>query len=110
MESEQPWTLNKAARAGDAAAATRLRDVLGDLVEACRLVGLAVAPFMPSVAPRVMEQLGHAYGYGADGNGGPAVLDLLAWGALRDEPGRVTDAPSPLFPRIEVEAPEAAQA
>ena len=27
--------------------AARLRGVLGDLVEACRLVGLAVAPFMP---------------------------------------------------------------
>ena len=36
--------------------------VLGDLVEACRLVGLAVAPFMPAIAPRILEQLGHAYG------------------------------------------------
>ena len=48
VDAEQPWTLNKAAKAGDAAAAARLRDVLGDLVEACRLVGLAVAPFMPA--------------------------------------------------------------
>ena len=109
VDAEQPWTLNKAAQAGDAEAATRLRDVLGDLVEACRLVGLAVAPFMPSIAPRVLEQLGHAYDYAADGNGGPPILELLAWGAGA-ETGRVTDAPAPLFPRVEVEAAEAPSA
>ncbi len=107
VDAEQPWTLNKAAQAGDAEAAARLRNVLGDLVEACRLVGLAVAPFMPSIAPRILEQLGHPYGYEADGNGGPPILDLLAWGA-GDEAGRVTDAPAPLFPRVEVEAAEGA--
>ena len=83
VDAEQPWTLNKAAKAGDAEAAARLRGVLGDLVEACRLVGLAVAPFMPAMAPRVLEQLGHASAYEADGNGGPPVLELLAWGARR---------------------------
>ena len=110
VDAEQPWTLNKAAQTGDVEAATRLRDVLGDLVEACRLVGLAVAPTMPSVAPRVLEQLGFGYRYGADGNGGPAVLEQLAWGALRDEPGRVTPTPTPLFPRVESEAVETARA
>ena len=105
VDAEQPWTLNKAAQAGDAAAAARLRGVLGDLVEACRLVGLAVAPFMPTIAPRVLEQLGHAYGYEADGNGGSPVIDRLAWGADAG-PGRVTDAPTPLFPRVETEAVE----
>jgi methionyl-tRNA synthetase len=106
VDAEQPWTLNKAALAGDAEAAARLRDVLGDLVEACRLVGLAVAPFMPSIAPRVLDQLGHGFPYAADGNSGPPILELLAWGAV-GEAGRVTDAPAPLFPRVEVEAAEA---
>ena len=109
VDAEQPWTLNKAAQAGDAEAAARLRNVLGDLVEACRLVGLAVAPFMPSIAPRILEQLGHVYDYEADGNGGPPILERLAWGA-GDETGRVTDAPAPLFPRVEVEAAEAPSA
>ena len=104
VDAEQPWTLNKAAKAGDAVAAARLRDVLGDLVETCRLVGLAVAPFMPAIAPRVMSELGHEYPYGPDGNGGPAILDQLAWGALRERAGRVTATPEPLFPRIETEA------
>lgn len=109
VDAERPWDLNKAAKAGDEAAALRLRGVLGDLVETCRLVGLAVAPFMPGMAPRVLEQLGHAYPYLADGNGGPAIHDLLAWGAITDA-GRVTDTPAPLFPRIEAEAAEGAPA
>lgn len=109
VDAERPWDLNKAAKAGDEAAALRLRGVLGDLVETCRLVGLAVAPFMPGMAPRVLEQLGHAYPYLADGNGGPAIHDLLAWGAITDA-GRVTDTPAPLFPRVEAEAAEGAPA
>jgi methionyl-tRNA synthetase len=102
VDAEKPWVLAKAAKEGDEAAATQLRGVLGDLLEACRLIGLAVAPFMPNVAPRVLEQLGYGYDYGADGNGGPPILEQLAWGARAGEPGRVT-APEPLFPRLDVE-------
>jgi methionyl-tRNA synthetase len=102
VDAEQPWTLAKAAKAGDEEAGERLRDVLGDLVEACRLVGLAAAPFLPNTAPRLLAQLGHGYGYRPDGNGGPAILDELAWGALAGTPGTLT-APEPLFPRLDVE-------
>ena len=57
VDAEQPWTLAKAAKGGDASAAERLRGVLGDLLETCRLIALAVAPAMPmerraSVPPR----------------------------------------------------------
>ena len=89
-------------RPATTAAETRLRDVLGDLIEACRLVGLAAAPFLPATAPRLLAQLGHAYPYGPDGNGGPPILDELAWGVHAAEPGRVSD-PEPLFPRLDVE-------
>ena len=59
------------------------------------------------VAPRVLAQLGYGYDYGADGNGGPPILEQLVWGARAGEPGRVT-APEPLFPRLDVEPrPEA---
>ena len=106
VEAQAPWTLAKAAKAGDDAAAETLRGVLGDLVEACRVIGLAVAPCMPAAAPRVLAQLGYEYGYEANGNGGPALLDELRWGAHAGEPGRLA-APEPLFPRIETEAPAA---
>jgi methionyl-tRNA synthetase len=103
VDAEKPWELAKAAKAGDAVAEERLRGVLGDLVEACRLIGLAAAPFLPVTAPRVLAQLGYSYPYGADGNGGPPILDELHWGAHAGEPGHVT-APEPLFPRLDVDS------
>ena len=103
VDAERPWDLNKAAAIGDADSAARLRGVLGDLIEACRLVALAAAPFMPNTAPRVLAQLGYVYPYGPDGNGGPLLADELRWGALADRPGRLT-APEPLFPRLDVTA------
>jgi methionyl-tRNA synthetase len=106
VDAEQPWVLAKAAGAGDAAAAERLRAVLGDLVEACRVVALAAAPFMPGIAPQVLAQLGHGYPYLPDGNGGPPLLDELAWGVHAGETGRLTE-PRPLFPRLETEAASA---
>src|SRR3954463_3662629 len=107
VDAEQPWTLNKQAKTGEADAAQRLRDVLGDLVEACRLVGLAVAPFMPAASPRILAELGHDYPYAADGNGGPDIRELLGWAAA-NAPGRVTASPQPLFPRVETEVAEPA--
>ncbi len=103
VDGEQPWVLAKAATAGDAEAKARLGGVLGDLLEGCRLIGLAVAPFMPATAPRVLAQLGHGYPYGSDGNGGPPVLELLEWGSAAGTTGQVA-APEPLFPRLETES------
>ncbi|HWP63020.1 MAG TPA: methionine--tRNA ligase [Candidatus Binatia bacterium] len=103
VDAEQPWVLARAAAAGDAEADVRLRGVLGDLVEACRLVALAAAPFMPGAAPRILAQLGYVYPYGSDGNGGPPLLEELRWGRHGGETGRV-GRPEPLFPRLEVEA------
>jgi methionyl-tRNA synthetase len=105
VDAEQPWLLAKAAKGGDEAAAERLRGVLGDLIEACRLIGLAAAPFMPRIAPRVLAQLGHDHPWGEDGNGGPPILDALSWGAWAG-PGRLA-MPEPLFPRLETEPVEA---
>ena len=101
VEAEQPWAIAKAARAGEAEA--RLAGVLGDLVEAVRLVALAAAPFTPSIAPLALAQLGHAYPYEADANGGPPLLDELEWGRHARETGTL-GTPEPLFPRLESEA------
>ena len=103
VDLDQPWVLAKEMKAGVQGKAERLREVLGNLIEACRLAGLAVAPFMPTAAPRVLAQLGYEYPYAADGTGGPGVLHLLEWGA-GFVPGGHVAAAEPLFPRIETEA------
>jgi len=109
VDAEAPWVLAKAAKAGDEAAAARLRGVLGDLLEACRLVALAASPVMPGAAPRILAQLGYAYPWDERGAGVPVLLDELAWGAHAAEPGMLA-APSPLFPRLEIEALDASPA
>mgnify|MGYP001823702235 FL=1 len=101
VEAEQPWVLAKAAKNGDTAADERLSSVLGDLLEACRVIAFAAAPFMPEAAARAARQLGVEYGYAADGNDGPPLMGLLAWGAL--EPGGVVGETAPLFPRLETD-------
>jgi methionyl-tRNA synthetase len=102
VDAEQPWALAKLWKAGDDAAGERLRGVLGDLLEACRLVGLAVAPYMPGMAPRILAQLGYPYPYAPDGNDGPPLAAELEWGAHAGVAGRVA-APEPLFPRLDTE-------
>jgi methionyl-tRNA synthetase len=99
VDREQPWTLAKEARSGDAAAAARLAGVLGDLLEACRVIALAAAPFMPMAARGVYEQLGLDYPYAADGQAGPALADQVAWGAAAAT-GRL-GSQAILFPRVE---------
>ena len=47
VDAQQPWALASAAKAGDEAAATQLRHVLSELLEANRVIALTVAPFMP---------------------------------------------------------------
>jgi methionyl-tRNA synthetase len=109
VDAEQPWAIAKVAKAGDEQALVRLRGILGDLVEACRLVALAAAPFIPNTAPRVLAQLGYGYVYGPDGNGGPPLVDELRWGAHAAGPGRLAAA-EPLFPRLETEVAATASA
>jgi methionyl-tRNA synthetase len=99
VDAEQPWVLARAATGGDAAAGERLRDTLGDLLEACRVVSLASAPFLPASAPKVAAQLGLDYDYMADGSGGPPLEHLAAWGGSATG-GRVGEQ-AILFPRIE---------
>ncbi len=101
VDQEQPWVLAKQAREGDESASGRLANALGDLLEACRLIGLALAPFMPGAAARVHAQLGLDYAYGPNGDSGPPVAELFEWGAGWAS-GKVGQAEI-LFPRVEIE-------
>jgi methionyl-tRNA synthetase len=101
VEAEQPWSLARAAKGGDEAADARLGGVLGDLLEACRVIAFAAAPFMPGAAARAATQLGVDYAYAGDGNGGPPLERLVRWGALT--PGGSIGVAEPLFPRLELD-------
>jgi methionyl-tRNA synthetase len=98
VDAEQPWHLAKTAKAGDLDAQAKLSGVLGDLLEACRIVSLAYGPFMPSASRRVSRQLGLDYGYDDRGAGGVPLDAAVAWGSAA--PGRVGTAEI-LFPRAE---------
>jgi len=101
VDDEQPWALNKTARTGDTEAADRLRSTMADLLEACRVVSLAAAPFMPGAAERAHRQLGLGFDYAASGSGGPPLAQQAAWGTLGG--GGKVGAQEILFPRVEIE-------
>ncbi len=105
VDREQPWVLARQAGEGDERAADRLRLTLADLLEACRLIALAAAPFMPGAAQRVFDQLGLDYPYAADGNGGPVLADQARWGGdpAGGSSGARIGAAQILFPRVEIE-------
>jgi methionyl-tRNA synthetase len=76
--------------------------VLGDLLEACRVVSLAFAPFMPHAARRVHDQLGLEFMYDEKGNGQESLGDLVMWGSAVQ--GGKIGTPEILFPRVEIDA------
>lgn len=100
-ESQAPWTLNKEGRRD------RVGEVLAVMAEACRILGHLMAPFTPTAARAIHEQLGVEVAYDERGSGGAGLEALLAWGA---EPGeRRTGSARPIFPRIEAPAPVAGE-
>ena len=103
VDAEQPWVLAKAARPATSEAAARLRGVLGDLVEACRLLGLAAAPFLPgdrAARPRPARlRLSRT---APTATAARRCSTSSRWGAHAAEPGALAHA-EPLFPRLDVE-------
>jgi methionyl-tRNA synthetase len=88
IEEQQPWAMNKA---GDTAG---VAGVLGDCLEALRIITLLAAPVIPNAAAELWRRLGLS--------GGPAEARLpaaAAWGQL--PAGAALEKGSPLFPRIE---------
>jgi methionyl-tRNA synthetase len=98
-ESQAPWTLNKAGEN------ERVGQVLATMAEACRLLAHLMAPFTPSAAAGMQEQLGIPAPYDQRGSGGPGLEKLLRWGTYPGQ--RRTGIARPLFPRIEAPAEDA---
>ncbi|MCA9546705.1 MAG: methionine--tRNA ligase, partial [Myxococcales bacterium] len=90
-----PWTLVKQ---GDDA---RLDEVLYNLCEVQRVLGVWVSPFLPHKGPELLDRLGAA-------DAQRTVASTAEWGGLPS--GGHARKGDPLFPRIEVEKPAEAPA
>jgi methionyl-tRNA synthetase len=86
VDATQPWALAK-----DAGKRDRLSAVLYTLAESLRMLGLALAPFLPDAAAKIRAALGQR---------GEAVLADAVWGRLA--PGTPIQKLSGLFPRVDV--------
>ena len=90
VDAEQPWELAKAGQGRRRA--RRRRGCAASWATSSRRAGWSAwrsRRSCPATAPRVLAQLGYAYPYAPDGNGGPPILDELGWGAHAGEAGRV---------------------
>jgi len=88
VTAEAPWQLAK-----DETNAARLDGVLYNLVDGLTALAVALAPFLPEAAPRILSALNQP--------------DGLAWDRVRDGVADEVDgieASEPLFPRIELPA------
>ena len=89
VEQTAPFKLAK-----DPAQASRLDEVLYNLVETCRVLAVLLWPFLPGTAARIFAQLGLTTL--------PDRFAAAAWGGLTQ--GHVIGAPEPLFPRRDAPA------
>jgi methionyl-tRNA synthetase len=88
IEQNQPFKMAK-----DPALSGRLDEVLYNLLESCRVLGVLIAPFLPETADKIYAQLNL--------NGVICSLQEAAWGGLKA--GHKVGAPIPLFPRKDLE-------
>jgi methionyl-tRNA synthetase len=91
VEERAPWQLAK-----DDGKAQELDRTLYDLADGLRVVAIALAPYLPTAAPRILAALGQAEATGWDG---------VAYGKTAAAEGIA--AAEPLFPRVELESPVA---
>lgn len=90
-EQTEPWAVAKAERSGVPTAAAQLDTALFTLAESVRVIGAALAPFLPETSTGIAGQLGeHTTG---------SWRERRAWGASLV--GAEVSKPSPLFPRLE---------
>ncbi len=94
IDEMAPWALAK-----DQAQTERLAVVIYNILEAIRIAGFFLFPFMPATGDEIWRQLG-IDGKIEDRRGDPETLKpKIAWGEL--EPGKQICQGAPLFPRIE---------
>lgn len=87
VDTAAPWTINKQGNV------KRLQTVLYNLIEALRIITLALFPFLPASAGQMWKQLG------LPGSPEKALPDNFKWGLF--PPGTTVNKGRPLFPKVE---------
>ncbi|CAK9181500.1 unnamed protein product [Ilex paraguariensis] len=90
MDEHAPWSLFKQGGAASEAAAKDLVIIL----EAMRIIAIALSPITPSLCLRIYTQLGYS-----EDQFNAATWSETKWGGLKG--GQVMDKPKPVFARIE---------
>ncbi|MDY4697095.1 methionine--tRNA ligase [Selenomonas montiformis] len=91
IDETAPWALAK-----DPDKKQELSNVLYNLVESLRHIGIMISPFMPVTAERIWQQLNLPQEFGA-----VQLADIREWGGTPKD--LHVGKPEQLFPRIEVE-------
>ena len=94
IDETAPWALAK-----DPAKKARLNTVMYNLVESLRIISVLIAPFMPTTAEKIWNQLGIAQAFAT-----VQFADIKSWG--KTPVGTKVNKPEQLFPRIEEEKEE----
>ncbi|KAL6498953.1 hypothetical protein OROGR_028131 [Orobanche gracilis] len=93
INQKAPWSLFKQGGSGFETASKDIVNVL----EAMRIVAIAISPITPSLALRIYTQLGYSqHQFNA------ATWNDTRWGGLKH--GQITSQPTPVFARIERES------
>ncbi|KAL6571489.1 Methionine--tRNA ligase, chloroplastic/mitochondrial [Orobanche hederae] len=93
INQKAPWSLFKQGGSGFETASKDIVNVL----EAMRIVAIAIAPITPSLALRIYTQLGYS-----EDQFNAATWNDTRWGGLKH--GQITSQPTPVFARIERES------
>jgi methionyl-tRNA synthetase len=99
LNERAPWTVMKHGGEEQAVAAD-----LYAVLEASRIVAVLLAPLLPELSERMLQQLGQtpfASGSGAAGDG--SWLTAQHWGHL--SPGLALPQPEPVMQRMELDSP-----
>lgn len=90
IDEAAPWALAREGKEDE------LKTVMYCIAEAIRQIAVLIAPFIPTKAKQIWEQLGLEESFEAQ-----RLPEALNWGSLK--PGAKVQQEEPLFPRIEVE-------
>ncbi|KAL6535296.1 Methionine--tRNA ligase, chloroplastic/mitochondrial [Orobanche minor] len=93
INQKAPWSLFKQGGSGFETASKDIVNVL----EAMRIVAIAISPITPSLALRIYTQLGYS-----EDQFNAATWNDTRWGGLKH--GQITSQPTPVFARIERES------